>query len=175
MMVYCIVGYADGQGSHVRCPGDTIHFGYQKYTQLILLLSERQISTEKVKQSESWTNGLCWYLWVISWLRAHRVTAKIVLTVDNGEEFYIPRSFKFHSEIQLLDEAMGYMYYYNNVREHSSLNYQTPFQALKQQLPGVDDAIRYIIPVMLDKAAVEIGPWSGYNVLAQYRMSIFKE
>jgi hypothetical protein len=22
---------------------------------------------------------------------------------------------------------MGYIYYYNNVRDHSSLNYQTPF------------------------------------------------
>ncbi len=41
--------------SIVRCPGDTNHFRYQKYIQLILLLSERQISTEKVKQSESWT------------------------------------------------------------------------------------------------------------------------
>jgi len=39
---------------------------------------------------------------------------------------------------------------------------------LKQQLPVVDDSIRYVIPVMLDKASVEIGPWSGYNVLAQY-------
>jgi len=55
------------------------------------------------------------------------------------------------------------------VREHSSLDYQTPFQVLKQQLPDVDDSIRYVIPVMLDKASVEIGPWSGYNVLAQYQ------
>jgi len=166
-------------------------------------------------REKSWTNGLCWYLWVISWLRSHGVTCQIVFTVDNGEEFggkswmkvkelrkliagfdckliqnhkghceenahvershrtddeefYIPRSFKFHNETQLLDEAMGYMYYYNNVREHSSLGYQTPFQVLKQNLPHVDDAIRYTIPIMLDKASVEIGPWSGYNVLAQY-------
>ena len=166
-------------------------------------------------REKSWTNGLCWYLWVISWLRSHGITAKIVFTVDNGEEFggkswmkvnelrkliagfgckmiqnhkghceenahvershrtddeefYIPRSFNFHSETQLLDEAMGYMYYYNNVREHSSLDYQTPFQVLKQQLPDLDDSIRFIIPVMLDKASVKIGPWSGYNLLAQY-------
>ncbi|MDO9547067.1 MAG: hypothetical protein Q7J07_10025, partial [Pelolinea sp.] len=50
--------------------------------------------------------------------------------------------------------------------------YQTPFQVLKQQLPDVDDSIRYIIPVMLDKASVEIGPWSGYNLLAQYPVHI---
>ena len=47
--------YLLSQSLFVRCPGDTIHFGYQKYIQLILLLSERQITTEKVKQSESWT------------------------------------------------------------------------------------------------------------------------
>ena len=169
-------------------------------------------------REKSWTNGLCWYLWVISWLRSHGVTCQIVFTVDNGEEFggkswvkvkelrkliagfncrliqnnkghceenahvershrtddeefYIPRSFEFHNETELLDEAMGYMYYYNNVREHSSLDYKTPFQALKQNLPQVHDSIRYTIPVMLDKASVEIGPWSGYYVLAQHRCS----
>jgi len=170
-------------------------------------------------REKSWTNGLCWYLWVVSWLRSHGVTCQIVFTVDNGEEFggkswmkvkqlrkliagfgcrliqnnkghceenahvershrtdddefYIPRSFEFHNEAALLDEAMGYMYYYNNVREHSSLDYKTPFQALKEKLPQVKDSIRYIIPVMLDKAAVEIGPWSGYNVLAQHPIPI---
>ncbi len=38
-------------------------------------------------REKSWTNGLCFYLWVISWLRSNGVTAKIVFTVDNGEEF----------------------------------------------------------------------------------------
>jgi transposase len=38
-------------------------------------------------RERTWTNGLCFYLWVISWLRAHGITAKIVFTVDNGEEF----------------------------------------------------------------------------------------
>jgi len=38
-------------------------------------------------QEKSWTNGLCWYLWVISWLRSHGVKSQIVFTVDNGEEF----------------------------------------------------------------------------------------
>ena len=166
-------------------------------------------------REKSWTNGLCWYLWVISWLRSHGVKTQIVFTVDNGEEFggkswmkvkelrkliagfgcrliqnhkghceenahlershrtddeefYIPRTFKIRSDEDLLDEAMGYMYYYNNVREHSSLNYQPPFQVLRQQLLNIDDHIRYTIPVLLDNAAVNIGPWSGYNVLAQY-------
>jgi len=165
-------------------------------------------------REKSWTNGLCWYLWVISWLRSHGVTAEIVFTVDNGEEFggkswlkvkelrmlisgfgcrliqnhkghceenahlershrtdddefYIPRVFKMKSEADLLDEALGYIYYYNNVREHSSLHYQTPFEYLKKQLPQIDDTIRYVRPVMLDDVSVKLGPWSGYNVLAQ--------
>ena len=36
---------------------------------------------------KSWTNGLTWFLWVISWLRSHGVTKQIVFTVDRGEEF----------------------------------------------------------------------------------------
>jgi putative transposase len=36
---------------------------------------------------KSWTNGLTWFLWVISWLRSHGVTARIIFTVDRGEEF----------------------------------------------------------------------------------------
>jgi len=165
-------------------------------------------------REKTWTNGLCWYLWVISWLRSHGVTCQIVFTVDNGEEFggkswlkvkelrkliagfgckliqnhkghceenahvershrtdddefYIPRVLAIRNEQELLEEAMGYMYYYNNVREHSSLNYQTPFATLKKQVPELFDSIRYTIPILLDDAAVNIGPWSGYNVLAQ--------
>ena len=38
-------------------------------------------------REKSWTNGLCWYLWVIFWLRSHGVKTSIVFTVDNGEEF----------------------------------------------------------------------------------------
>jgi transposase len=38
-------------------------------------------------REKTWTNGLCFYLWVIAWLRSNGVTAKIVFTVDNGEEF----------------------------------------------------------------------------------------
>jgi hypothetical protein len=135
-------------------------------------------------REKTWTNGLMFYLRVISWLRSHGVREKIVFTVDHGEEwggkswmkvkelkklisgfgckliqnhkghpeenahlershrtddeeFYIPRVLKIKSEKNLLDEALGYIYYYNNVREHSSLNYQTPYQHLKKQLPDV--------------------------------------
>ena len=167
-------------------------------------------------REKSWTNGLCWYLWVISWLRSHGVKSSIVFTVDNGEEFggkswikvrelrklisgfgcrliqnhkghceenahlershrtddeefYIPRALQIHSEADLLNEAMGYIYYYNNVRGHSSLDYQTPFSYLKTQLPDINDKIRLVIPIMLDNVSVRLGPWSGYHVLAQHR------
>ena len=165
-------------------------------------------------REKTWTNGLCWYLWVISYLRSHGVTENIVFTVDNGEEFggrswlkvallrklisgfgckliqnhkghpeenahlershrtdddefYIPRVFKIKSEQNLLDEAMGYMYYYNNVREHSSLNDLTPFVHLKKQLPQISDTMKYIQPFILDDVSVKIGSWSGYHVLVQ--------
>ena len=165
-------------------------------------------------KEKSWTNSLLFYLWVISWLRAHGVKTEIVFTVDNGEEFggkswmkvrelrkllsgfgcklvqnhkghpeenahlershrtddeefYIPRALKINSNEELLDEALGYIYYYNNLREHSSLDYETPFAYLKKHLPEIDDRIRYVVPILLDKAAVKLGVWSGYNVLAQ--------
>ncbi len=165
-------------------------------------------------REKSWTNGLCFYLWVISYLRSSGVTCRIIFTVDNGEEFgckswlkvrelrkliagfgcrliqnhkghpeenahlershrtdddefYIPRVLTIKSENGLIDEALGYIYYYNNLREHSSLDNQTPYEYLKKQLPGLDDKIRYVIPLMLDTVSIELGPWSGYNVLAQ--------
>lgn len=165
-------------------------------------------------REKSWSNGLLWYLWVISWLRSHGVTSKIIFTVDNGEEFggqswmkvaelrklirgfnceliqnhkghpeensqlershrtdddefYRLRVDKIRSESELCDEALNYIYYYNNVREHSSLDDQTPFARLKQEMPEVDDRIRFVLPIMLDKVAIDLGPWSGYNVLAQ--------
>ena len=167
-------------------------------------------------REKTWTNGLCWYLWVISWLRSHGVKSQIVFTVDNGEEFggkswlkvqdlrklirgfgcrliqnhkghaeenahlershrtddeefYIPRVLHMKKESDLLDEAMGYMYYYDCVRGHSSLSYETPFARLKAQLPEIDDKIRLTIPFILDDASVSLGPWSGYHVLAQHR------
>ena len=169
-------------------------------------------------REKTWTNGLCFYLWVISWLRANGVKAKIAFTVDRGEElggqswlkvtelrklisgfgcrliqnhkghpeenahiershrtddeeFYIPRVMEIRSELELLEEALGYNYYYNSLREHSSLNYLTPFEHLKRQLPDIDDNIRFVIPILLDKVSTDLGPWSGYHVLAQHHMS----
>jgi len=166
-------------------------------------------------REKSWTNGLCWYLWVISWLRSNGVKAQIVFTVDHGEEFggsswckmtelrkllkgfgcrviqnhkghceenahvershrtddeefYIPRVLHIRSEEDLLDEALGYIHYYNNRRPHSSLGYQTPWQYLKRHAPHIHESIRTPPPIMLDNVAVDLGPWSGYNLLAQY-------
>jgi len=166
-------------------------------------------------REKTWTNGLCFYLWAISWLRSNGVNVTIAFTVDHGEEFggqswvkvqerrklisgfgcrliqnhkghpeenahlershrtddeefYIPRALHLKSEAQLLDEALGYTYYYNNVREHSSLGYTTPFEHLKRQMPQIDDGIRFVIPILLDKVSTDIGPWGGYHVLAQY-------
>lgn len=165
-------------------------------------------------RERSWTNGLCFYLWTIAWLRSHGVSSQIVFTVDHGEEFggkswlkilelrrlirpfgcrliqnhkghceenahlershrtdddefYIPRVLHLKSEQDLLQEAFGYIYYYNSVREHSSLDYQTPFGYLKGQMPDLDDRIRYVAPIILDDVSVSLGPWSGYNVLVQ--------
>ena len=50
---------------------------------------------------------------------------------------------------QLLTEAMGYLYYYNNLREHSSLEYQSPYEHLTTLLPELDDNIRYVVPILL--------------------------
>jgi transposase InsO family protein len=169
-------------------------------------------------REKSCTNGLCWYLWVISWLRSHGVKSQILFTVDNGEEFggkswfkvaelrkliagfgcrltqnhkghceenahlershrtddeefYIPRTMAITSNTALLDEALGYIYYYNNVREHSSLANQTPFDYLRAQLPDLDESIRYVQPILLDTASVQLGLWSGYNVLTQNHSS----
>jgi len=72
-----------------------------------------------------------------------------------------------------LDMTLGYIYYYNNIRKHSSLNYQTPYQHLQEHLLEVDKNIRFVIPIMLDKISVEIGNWSEYNVLAQHPIYIF--
>jgi len=55
------------------------------------------------------------------------------------DEFYIPRVMKIKSGAELLDEAMGYIYYYDNVMEHSALKYQTSFAHLKSQLSEIDD------------------------------------
>ena len=167
-------------------------------------------------RERTWTNGLCFYLWVVSFLRAHGVSVRIAFTVDNGEEFggrswlklkelgkllagfgcrviqnrkghpeenahlershrtdddefYKLRVFDICSEHDLIDQATGYIHYYNNFREHSSLNYQTPVAHLMHVCPNLDHRLRFVQPLILDEVAVALGPWSGYNVLAQHR------
>ena len=169
-------------------------------------------------RERTWTNGLCFYLWVVSFLRAHGVTARTTFTVDNGEEFggrswlklrelgkllagfgcrviqnrkghpeenahlershrtdddefYKLRVFDICSEHDLIDQATAYIHYYNNFREHSSLDYQTPYARVMRECPDLDHRLRFVQPLILDDVAVAIGPWSGYNVLAQHRVS----
>src|SRR3990167_7243010 len=90
----------------------------------------------------------------------------------DDDEFYIPRVFNVKSERDLLYESHGYIYYYNNLREHSSLDYKTPFEYLKQQMPELNDNIKYAQPILLDAVSSAIGDWSGYNVLAQNQKEI---
>lgn len=82
----------------------------------------------------------------------------------DDEEFYIPRVLKIKSNKDLLDEALGYLYYYNNIRNHSSLNDKTPFDYLKERLPKINDKIRYVRPFLLDYIAVKLGllEWIQY-------------
>ena len=90
----------------------------------------------------------------------------------DDDEFYRHRALRFHSEQHLLDEALHFIYYYNNIREHSSLDYSTPFAHLKQQIPDINDNIRFFQPFILDDVSVKLGPWSGYNLLAQHHPNI---
>ena len=86
----------------------------------------------------------------------------------DDEEFYIPRILSINNTQELYQEAMNYLYYYNNVRKHSSLQGKTPFQAVQQQCKNIDVRMRIVPPIILDRVSVELGPWSGYHVLAQY-------
>ena len=118
-----------------------------------------------------------------------------MFTVDNGEELGgkswlkiqelrkllkgfgagLIQNHKRHCEDRLLDETLGYMYYYNNAREHSSLKYQTSFECLKQQTPEVYDTIRFVQLFILEDVSVKLGPWSRYHVLAQNRLENEKD
>ncbi len=86
----------------------------------------------------------------------------------DDEEFYMPRILAISDSQAFYQEAMNYLYYYNNVRKHSSLEGKTPFAMVQKHLPTIDVRIRLVPPILLDRVAVELGPWSGYHVLAQY-------
>lgn len=85
----------------------------------------------------------------------------------DDDEFYIPRILSIQDRQTFYNEAFQYIYYYNNVRKHSGINRQTPFQYLSSQMPDLDDRIRMVPPLFLDTISVELGPWSGYHLLAQ--------
>ena len=87
----------------------------------------------------------------------------------DDEEFYIPRILSVSNRQEFYHEALNYIYYYNNVRKHSSIGNIAPYRYLKQQMPNINDRIRVVPPIILDNVSLELGPWSGYHVLAQYR------
>ena len=85
----------------------------------------------------------------------------------DDDEFYIPRILLIPDRQTFYKEAFQYIYYYNNVRKHSGIGRQTPFQHLVKQMPHIDGRIRMVPPIFLDKISVDLGPWSGYHLLAQ--------
>jgi len=87
----------------------------------------------------------------------------------DDDEFYIPRILFIPNRQVFYREALNYIYYYNNVRKHSGINRQTPFAYLSSQMPDLDARIRIVPPISLDNLSVELAPWSGYHLLAQYR------
>lgn len=86
----------------------------------------------------------------------------------DDEEFYMPRIQTITSTQQFFTEALNYIYYYNCVRKHSGIEYKTPFMKLQTEVPTIDDTIKYVPPIFLDQLSVDLGPWSGYHVLAYY-------
>ena len=170
----------------------------------------------------TWTNGLTWFLWVLSWYRSHGYKGILTFTVDHGEEFggdcwykiadlkkllsgfgvhliqnhkkspqenshlershrtddeefYMPRIQHIGDNTQFYQEAFNYLYYYNCVRAHSGIQRQTPFSVLKRDMPHIDDTIKYVPPIFLDKLSVDLGTWSGYHVLASYQNTMQSE
>ena len=86
----------------------------------------------------------------------------------DDDEFYIPRVLAIADRQTFYKEALNYIYYYNNVRKHSGIGRLTPFQHLSSQMPDIDDRIKVVPPLFLDNISVDLGPWSGYHLLAQH-------
>ena len=89
----------------------------------------------------------------------------------DDDEFYIPRILAIQDRQSFYKEALNYIYYYNNVRKHSSLGRLTPYQYLSSQMPTLDARIRIVPPLFLDNISIDLGPWSGYHLLAQYQVT----
>ena len=90
----------------------------------------------------------------------------------DDDEFYIPRILDIPDRQTFYKEALNYIYYYNNVRKHSGIGRITPFKHLSSQMPEIDARIRIVPPLFLDNISVDLGPWSGYHVLAQNRVKL---
>jgi len=86
----------------------------------------------------------------------------------DDDEFYIPRIDKINNRDEFYNESFQYIYYYNCVREHSSLDDKTPYNYLKMQCRDLDDRIRYVPPIHLDTVSIQLGHWGGYHVLAKH-------
>lgn len=88
----------------------------------------------------------------------------------DDDEFYIPKILEIKNNQSLYEKAFEYIYYFNNVRRHSSLDDKRPFEHLKEQTPNICDNIRYVQPIILDGVSANLLPWGGYHVLAQNRL-----
>ncbi|MCA9371559.1 integrase core domain-containing protein [Candidatus Woesebacteria bacterium] len=90
----------------------------------------------------------------------------------DDEEFYMPRIHTITTNDEFYKEAMNYLYYYNYVRKHSILGRIPPCTYLKKVTTNINDTIKYVPPIFLDKVSVDLGPWSGYHVLAQHHLDL---
>lgn len=93
----------------------------------------------------------------------------------DDDEFYIPRLLSIPDPKAFFFEAMNYLYYYNNVRKHSSLARASPWQYLTKTVSYLDARIRFVPPIFLDYLSANLGDWSGYHVLAQHRFVNYSE
>jgi transposase len=91
----------------------------------------------------------------------------------DDDEFYIPRILDIKDRQTFYREALNYIYYYNNVRKHSGIGRISPFKYLSLQMPQLDARIRIVPPLFLDNISVDLGPWSGYHLLAQNHIVFF--